>query len=235
MEMFKEGAEMMVRDHQKSNVKSSSFAIHLYHMSARETSQPVKVALETLSHRIDGVEAERLKVLAQLQALIVNKFDKYPGELQVQKASIETRNKAVKSYAKCSNDYASAKKGGDPTKMEVARGRLASEEQFMRSNEDVLNAGLGKFEGDRVREMKEFLGRYIQNQIYFHAKSIEALTQAYAEVAKIDPETEKAIFLRRIREMEFSDMKKTMPQPSPTAAGGAGMQIPAPSPMAASP
>lgn len=81
----------------ESNVKQSSFAIHLSHMSARETSAPVKVALETLSHRIDGVESERLRVLAQLQALIVNKFDKYPGELQVQKSSIETRNKAVVS------------------------------------------------------------------------------------------------------------------------------------------
>jgi len=76
---------------------------------------------------------------------------------------------------------------------EIARGRLTSEEQFMRSSEDVLNAGLGKFELTRVGEMKEFMGRYIQNEIYFHAQKIQALTAAFADVAKIDPETEKAV------------------------------------------
>ncbi len=79
----------------ETNVKHSSFAIHLSHMSGRETSLPVQAALSALSARVDSVEQERVKVLAQLQALIVNKFDKYPGELQVQRASIETRNKAV--------------------------------------------------------------------------------------------------------------------------------------------
>ena len=63
----------------------------------------------------------------------------------------------------------------------------------MRSSEDVLNAGLGKFELTRVSEMKEFMGRYIQNEIYFHAQKIQALTAAFADVAKIDPETEKAV------------------------------------------
>jgi hypothetical protein len=84
----------------ESNVKHSSFAIHLSHMSGRETSLPVQAALASLSARIDGVEHERLKVLAQLQALIVNRFDKYPGQLAVQRASIETRNKAVVSERK---------------------------------------------------------------------------------------------------------------------------------------
>jgi len=226
MEMFKEGAEMMVRDHQKSNIKHSSFAIHLSHMSGRETSLPVQKALSSLSARIDGVEHERNKVLAQLQALIVNRFDKYPGQLAVQRASIETRNKAVKQYSRAHADYAAAKKNGDPKKIEVARGRLASEEQFMRSNEDVLNAGLGKFELDRVTEMKDFLGRYVQNEIFLHARAIEALTAAYADIAKIDPETEKAIFLRRIREMEFQDERRAVGMPqnvAPTPVSGAGM------------
>lgn len=88
---------MMVRDHQKSNVKHISFAIHLKHMSGRETSLPVKTSLESLSAHLDAMELERARVLAQLQALIVNKFERYPGELTVQKAAIDTRNKAVVS------------------------------------------------------------------------------------------------------------------------------------------
>jgi hypothetical protein len=78
-------------------------------------------------------------------------------------------------------------------------------EQHMRSSEDVLNKGLGDFEHHRVMEMKEFLRRYVRNQIYFHAKSIEGLTAAYGEIVKIDPDTEKAIFLRRIRDLEYQN------------------------------
>ena len=274
----------------ESNVKHISFAIHLKHMSTRETSLPVQTSLESLSAHLDALEVERSKVLAQLQALIVNKFDKYQGEFTVQKAAIETRNKSVvstartlglrtqqpplhrnaensdtgrirfehahsqsvavlacsvffnrallspddatlrfdccsrsfallislapslsrrpldplcspfgfqRSYAKCHNDYAAAKKNGDPAKIEAVRSRLASEEQFMRSSEDTLNALLGKFELSRVAEMKEFLGRYIQNEIYMHAKAIEHLTACYGEVAKIDPETEKAVRMQQ--------------------------------------
>jgi len=149
-----------------------------------------------------------------------------------------------KQYSRCHADYASAKKNGDPKKIEVARGRLASEEQFMRSNEDVLNAGLGKFELDRVAELKDFLGRYIQNEIYFHARAIESLTAAFADVAKIDPETEKALFLRRIREMEFQEDRRigfvqggagvaaANAAPTPVAgAGGVQMQMPLLSPQ----
>jgi hypothetical protein len=101
-ELFREATEMMVRDHQKSNVKSSSFAIHLHHMSARETSVPIKHSLETLSHRIDAVETERLKVLAQLQALIVNKIGKYQTEIKVQNMNISKRNVQVVSSSQSS-------------------------------------------------------------------------------------------------------------------------------------
>ena len=83
-------------------MKHISFAIHLKHMSTREFSLPVKTALETLSSHIDNLEVERAKVLAQLQALIVNRFDKYPGELQVQRAAIESRNKSVVSARRAS-------------------------------------------------------------------------------------------------------------------------------------
>lgn len=154
-----------------------------------------------------------------------------------------------KQYSRCHSDYAAAKKNGDPKKIEVARGRLASEEQFMRSNEDVLNAGLGKFELERVTELKDFLARYVQNEIFFHARAIESLTAAYADIAKIDPETEKAIFLRRIREMEFQDAGRGVGPavgvgagaaaggvagsvaPTPLAAGAANMQQPSFSPQ----
>lgn len=217
MEMFKEGTEMMVRDHQKSNVKTSSFAIHLQHMSSRETSAPVKASLETLSARLDAAESDRLKVLAQLQALIVNRFAKYPGEIKVQRTNIDRRNQTVSQYAKANKEYASAKSSSNTQKLAIASGNLRVAEEHMRSSEDVLNKELGDFELQRVAEMKDMLRRYIRNQIFFHAKHIEGLTAAYQEVMKIDPETEKAIFLRRIRELEFQDVKRP-PLSSPTAA-----------------
>lgn len=85
-------------------MKTSSFAIHLQHMSTRETSVPVKTSLEVLSHRLDATETERLKVLAQLQALIVNKFAKYPGEIKVQNANIQKRNVQVVSRTRTNRE-----------------------------------------------------------------------------------------------------------------------------------
>lgn len=140
-------------------------------------------------------------------------------------------------YAKADKEYASAKGSGNSEKIAIATGHLKVADEHMRSSEDVLNKGLGDFEHQRVSEMKEFLKRYVRNQIYFHAKSMEGLTAAYQEIVKIDPETEKAIFLRRIREMEFNDIKR-----GPAAGGlqqpaASVLQSPLNSPMntAASP
>lgn len=183
----------------ESNVKTSSFAIHLSHMGARENSAPVKASLETLSQRLDAAETERLKVLAQLQALIVNKFSKYPGEIKVARNNIDARNRQVSEYARAAKEYASAKASGNPTRLHVAQGNMRVAEEHMRSAEDVLNKELGDFEHARVSEMKEMMRRYIRNEIYFHAKSIEGLTAAYQEVVKIDPDTEKAVRSRHTR------------------------------------
>lgn len=140
-------------------------------------------------------------------------------------------------YARADKEFASARASGNSDKLAVATGHLRVAEEHMRSSEDVLNKGLGDFELRRVTEMKEFLRRYVRNQIYFHAKSIEGLTAAYQEIVKIDPETEKALFLRRIRELEFQHkgnaqmrQQQTAQQAANVAAGG-----PAPSPMAAAP
>jgi hypothetical protein len=96
-------------------------------------------------------------------------------------------------YVRAEKEFAAARASGNSDKMAIATGHLRVAEEHMRSSEDVLNKGLGDFELQRVTEMKEFLRRYIRNQIYFHAKSIEGLTAAYQEVVKIDPDTEKAV------------------------------------------
>lgn len=56
MSTFQSGAQLLVRGHQKSNVKSTSFALMLKDMAQHEYSQSIKESLEESVHwqSIDG-------------------------------------------------------------------------------------------------------------------------------------------------------------------------------------
>jgi len=188
---------------------------------------PLKRTLEVLSARLDAAENERMKVLAQMQGLIVEKFDKYKGQIAVRNSNITRRNEAVSKYVKAHTSYANVRNSGNARKIEAARAALQAEEASLRSAEDLLNRDASDFEYQRLSELKEMLRRWIHDQMYFHAKSMEGLTAAYKECAKIDPEKERAMFLRRIRELEFQDVQRRggqlqpQPQSQPAASASA--------------
>lgn len=209
MQLFKEGTELMVRKHQKSNIKTSSFAITLKEMSEREGCRAIKDALDKLSKKVDESEQHRQVILGQLQANIVDQFQKYPAKLKVQQANIKARNSAVEAYSSKWKAYQDAKKSGDAKKLHLASEMLAEEQKRMRSAEDTLNASLGQFELERVVDMKSYLKRYIQSQMYYFSRCLEGLSEAYEAVLKIEPEAERAAWLRELKKLEVDEVENT--------------------------
>lgn len=174
-------------------------------MAETEESKTVKDALEVLSNALNTGENHRLLILAHLQGFIVDQFAKYPSKLKVQKVNIEARNKAVKVYCDKERAYQQSAVSGNIPRQNEAREVLERERQRLRSAEDILNGSTGEFERERVGDMKGMLKKYLQAQIYFFSRQLEELTKAYQAVCKIDPEQERAAFLRKLKALEVDD------------------------------
>jgi hypothetical protein len=211
MAQFRQGAELMVRKHQKSNIKTSSLAITLKDMSINEPSKNLRESLEQLSVGLSDLENHRLALLANLQFNIVNEFDKYSSRVKVQESNIQIRNKAYLEFNKKQRDYLATRGRASQQKQDHAKAMLEEERKRLQAAEDTINGSIGDFEKERLNDMKTFLKHFLNSHVYYHARAVEVYSQAFEKVMAIDSDSERTAWMSELKKYEMEDQSDDIP------------------------
>jgi hypothetical protein len=199
---FQQGVELMIRKHQKSNIKTSSWAITLKEMSQHEASKPIRDVLESLALGLNDAENHRLAIMSSMQLNIASQFSKYDSRLKVQESNINIRNKSYLAFNKKQSDYLSARGRSKQKVQDHKKALLEEEKKRLQAAEDIINNSVGVFEHERISDMKAYLKSYLNSQIYFFSRCLEVHTAAYEKVMLIDPEAEKINFVKELKNWE---------------------------------
>jgi len=212
---LQEDGRMMVRKHQKSNIKSSTFAKDLRDVSARETCPTMKDALSSLATAVDRGEQSREVILSELQSHMVQCFETYEDKLKVQEMGIVARNKAVKKYVAKLKDYQNASLGRNEKKIAHTRDVMVEERKRMVAAEETLNKSVGDFEKKRLTDLQNYLKKYVRSQLYFFAAEMQELSAIYANICSINPEQEQMNWVSALKAQELPDVLQSSPRHGP--------------------
>lgn len=147
-----------------------------------------------------------MSIASELQFHLCDQFGKYPSKLKLQDINIKERNKSFTKYTKKQSEWLKTRsQTANINRINLARDVLESEKKRLQSAEETLNLSVGAFEAERCEDMKHYLKKLIQCQLFLAMREVESLTKSYEKVCRISPEVERQNWLAEMKQLEAEE------------------------------
>jgi len=199
---LKSSAELLVSVEVKTNRKNTTVAESLADIAAREIGRTSQLVYKQMADQLSALETQRSKVVSQLEKHLVYRIEAYFAKIKTQKENVNKRNQQyerVQEKKKTLRTLSSRTKR-EETAIAKAKSALTEETNRLRDVDNALNEAVVAFEKERMKDYREALLRYVESQLFFHAKALEELTASYQTLQALDIDQDGQDVMKRLRE-----------------------------------
>eukprot|EP00743_Colponemidia_sp_Colp-15_P007201 GILK01007776.1.p1 GENE.GILK01007776.1~~GILK01007776.1.p1 ORF type:complete len:227 (+),score=29.91 GILK01007776.1:45-725(+) len=176
---------------QVSRTRSLNFSKALAKFSAQEKCRGLQSSVQRLSDLINEMETQRKTMIDYFDQTVWKLLRSYPSEFKEQERTLASRNAAVKKKIASQEKFAKAQQAGkDPSKINQAQVDVSADTTGAYQANKLLDASSIKFEAKRLEDLKSLMLDLAESHMYYHARALEAYTDACAAISEMSVESD---------------------------------------------
>eukprot|EP00163_Fabomonas_tropica_P014369 TRINITY_DN2618_c1_g1_i2.p2 TRINITY_DN2618_c1_g1~~TRINITY_DN2618_c1_g1_i2.p2 ORF type:complete len:320 (-),score=74.79 TRINITY_DN2618_c1_g1_i2:1638-2597(-) len=191
MKQLEQDTAWVLHKQDSIGIRSEKLANDLKLYAGIET-QGLKDALTRVGNLLITQEDARLRMHDRYEFNFVPVIREMPLSVKGPRELVNKRESQLKKLTKLQINYnkEAARQPVNRPKCDQLNGEVMRLSNELKTTNQTLIDSITKFETHKIANMKKALGEHLHSQLMFHARAMEALTEAIDIVHSIDDETE---------------------------------------------